>query len=685
MAERVEAVEKARAVGRNMEEARAATDLGQQSNDREDSEPSAWVNEASVAATRIQALQRGKAVRHQLELKQAAAATTIANLAAAEATTAEDTTSPAPAESATAEVGGTKQTKEILEHPDQPSADSVMDPVVANMGLTEAEASCAAAKVQAMHRGNTARREVDAKKAAAIAELAAAEEAAAKAAEAEATHAEAEAAEIAATEVSAATKLQAVQRGRLARQAAVKQKEAAAAVAELASAEQEEAATRMQAMHRGRLARKVAAKQKAAAEAIAELAVVDEQVKVAAAIAAQRASAKALAREEAAATLVAEQSIAEKHITAANLEKAATVDRARQMELARQLIVGDKQTLVTNTDADVELIGKLQQAVTAADSQKVAQLLQLHNRVLTAAGAVGPDGHSPVWTCLNHRRDWEITLGEAANGVEAPKLQVLKRLCSAGCDVNYSQPGTQPPIHLALMFEADQASDIGMPALEMLLASGADVTRRDSLRSSEFPGGRTALEYADEVTTGKIKKPQLELIREKTDALKINCATLASRQRLAWTKAAQSAVTLVRNPAALHLLPTEQVGLAIHRTEDAYVVGREFVALRQQPVKEECSPRSSNLGRLQAGTLLSVQDVGDFKGRTRLKMKLLAEPEGAETRARFSVGWIFAVGFDSLPLVRRADGTDAARLEGRHWELHAAPVVVLREHKQKQT
>ena len=141
--------------------------------------------------------------------------------------------------------------------------------------------------------------------------------------------------------------------------------------------------------------------------------------------------------------------------------------------------------------------------------------------------------------------------------------------------------------------QADSAADIGMPALELLLAAGADVCARDSHRSVDFPAGRTALEYADEVTAGKIRKPQLELVKEHTGALKARCAELASRQRLAWARAAAVAAAAASPPVYSETGSTggweavaELVGEAMHRAEDGFTAGRPLVALKQQTVKE---------------------------------------------------------------------------------------------------
>jgi hypothetical protein len=109
------------------------------------------------------------------------------------------------------------------------------------------------------------------------------------------------------------------------------------------------------------------------------------------------------------------------------------------------------------------LVGKLQDAVVAVDLAAVKQQLQGSRDALAAPGAVGPDGQTPIWTCMNHRAGWEITLGEskevrpepacsrlaraceisvglttlrvaAAQGKKAPKLAVLRALLEAGCD-----------------------------------------------------------------------------------------------------------------------------------------------------------------------------------------------------------------------------------------------------------
>lgn len=356
---------------------------------------------------------------------------------------------------------------------------------------------------------------------------------------------------------------------------------------------------------------------------------------------------------------------------------------------------------VERPSQEAEIVGSLQAAVMAADQPAVSELLRAHRKVVTAAGAVGPDGQTAVWSCINHRRDWEVTLGEFQAGMQvvspspqcppnrhrtaatptaalradplhpgtakAPKLKIFQALCRAGCDVDYCMPGTQPPIHLALMFEADGAADLGSPALEALLAAGASVAARDSRRTSDSPAGRTALQYADEVTAGMIRKPQLDMVRDVENDLKQRCAALAARQRLAWAKV-----------AGLPEVVAEAVGAGMHRV-DSFEAGVGLVGLVKQTVKEEATPRSSAVGVLLPGSVIRVLEVGEFKGRVRLRLALEAEPDGAEAADRWVEGWIFAVGFDGLPQVRRADGTDTSRLLGRHWERLAAPAVVLRE------
>ena len=147
---------------------------------------------------------------------------------------------------------------------------------------------------------------------------------------------------------------------------------------------------------------------------------------------------------------------------------AQTAEKARQMELAQDLLkkasptkpaagehAGSAQVPAMLTPAEdghaaaegpppapmpaaarlpqnaalTALVGKLQDAVVAVDLAAVKQQLQGSRDALAAPGAVGPDGQTPIWTCMNHRAGWEVTLGESKEVRPEPARSRLARAC----------------------------------------------------------------------------------------------------------------------------------------------------------------------------------------------------------------------------------------------------------------
>jgi hypothetical protein len=113
--------------------------------------------EASGAAAKIQAIQRGKLARRQLAADVAEAATDGATTGDEDATTGE----PAEASAAEAAVAVAEAAVEAAEAAAAADAadDAELADFLAELGLDDEEMARAAAKIQAIHRGKLARRE----------------------------------------------------------------------------------------------------------------------------------------------------------------------------------------------------------------------------------------------------------------------------------------------------------------------------------------------------------------------------------------------------------------------------------------------------------------------------------------------------------------------------------------------